>query len=63
MWAWPACRSAGLQLEAGARRATLQRLLWAVIPYVPAGLFDVTSAMRPGITGVLHGCALPIWNI
>jgi peptide/nickel transport system substrate-binding protein len=42
---------------------TLQRHLWEFIPYVPAGQFDVASAYRPDLSGVLAAYVQPYWNI
>jgi peptide/nickel transport system substrate-binding protein len=40
-----------------------QRHLWEFIPYVPEGQFDVASAYRKDLTGVLAGYVQPYWNI
>jgi peptide/nickel transport system substrate-binding protein len=42
---------------------TLQRHLWEFIPYVPEGQFDVASAYRQDLTGVLAAYVQPYWNI
>jgi peptide/nickel transport system substrate-binding protein len=42
---------------------TLQRHLWEFMPYVPEGQFDVASAYRPDLTGVLAAYVQPYWNI
>ncbi len=41
----------------------LQRHLWEFIPYVPEGQFDVASAYRQNISGVLTAYVQPYWNI
>ncbi|MBV9826832.1 MAG: ABC transporter substrate-binding protein [Alphaproteobacteria bacterium] len=41
----------------------LQRHLWDFIPYVPAGQFDVASAYRDNLAGVLSAYVQPYWNI
>lgn len=49
-----------------ARRAAfeaLQRRAWEFIPYVPAGQFDVFSAYRPNISGILDTAFIAYWNI
>jgi len=40
-----------------------QRHLWDFIPYVPEGQFDVASAYRKDLTGVLAAYVQPYWNI
>jgi len=40
-----------------------QRHLWEFIPYVPEGQFDVASAYRKDLTGVLAAYVQPYWNI
>ena len=37
--------------------------LWDFIPYVPEGQFDVASAYRKDLTGVLAAYIQPYWNI
>lgn len=49
-----------------ARRAAFeafQRRAWEYIPYVPAGQFDVFSAYRPNISGILDTAFIAYWNI
>jgi peptide/nickel transport system substrate-binding protein len=49
-----------------ARRAAFeafQRHLWDFMPYVPEGQFDVASAYRQDVTGVLAAYVQPYWNI
>jgi peptide/nickel transport system substrate-binding protein len=49
-----------------ARRAafeTFQRRAWEFIPYVPAGQFDVFSAYRPNVSGILDAYFIAYWNI
>jgi peptide/nickel transport system substrate-binding protein len=49
-----------------ARKATFetfQRHLWDFIPYVPEGQFDVASAYRKDLSGVLAAYVQPYWNI
>jgi peptide/nickel transport system substrate-binding protein len=41
----------------------LQRHLWEFIPYVPEGQFDVASAYRQDLSGVLAAYVQPYWNI
>jgi peptide/nickel transport system substrate-binding protein len=41
----------------------LQKYLWEFIPYVPEGQFDVASAYRQDLTGVLAAYVQPYWNI
>jgi peptide/nickel transport system substrate-binding protein len=41
----------------------LQRHLWEFIPYVPEGQFDVASAYRQQLSGVLAAYVQPYWNI
>ena len=43
--------------------AAFQKRLWDFIPYVPAGQFDVSSAYRPNVTGVLDAYFIAYWNI
>jgi peptide/nickel transport system substrate-binding protein len=40
-----------------------QRHLWDFIPYVPEGQFDVASAYRKELSGVLAAYVQPYWNI
>ena len=40
-----------------------QRHLWDFIPYVPEGQFDVASAYRQELSGVLAAYVQPYWNI
>ena len=42
---------------------TFQQHLWAFIPYVPLGQFDVDNAWRKTITGVPDGAFNAYWNI
>ena len=42
---------------------TFQKHLWEFIPYVPEGQFDVASAYRKDLTGVLAAYVQPYWNI
>jgi peptide/nickel transport system substrate-binding protein len=52
--------------DAPARRAAFeafQRRAWQFIPYVPAGQFDVFSAYRGNVSGLLDGYFLAYWNI
>jgi peptide/nickel transport system substrate-binding protein len=37
--------------------------LWQFIPYVPEGQFDVASAYRQNLSGVLAAYVQPYWNI
>jgi peptide/nickel transport system substrate-binding protein len=37
--------------------------MWAFIPYVPTGQFDVTSAFRRNVQGVLNSYFIAYWNI
>jgi peptide/nickel transport system substrate-binding protein len=46
-----------------ARYAVLEQRLWQVLPYVPAGQFDVVNSYRPALKGVLDAYFLPYWNI
>jgi peptide/nickel transport system substrate-binding protein len=41
----------------------LQKHLWDFIPYVPEGQFDVASAYRQNLDGVLAAYVQPYWNI
>lgn len=43
--------------------AAFQKHLWEFIPYVPAGQFDVSSAYRTNVTGVLDAYFIAYWNI
>jgi peptide/nickel transport system substrate-binding protein len=51
--------------DAARRQAfeALQRHLWEFIPYVPEGQFDVASAYRQDLSGVLAAYVQPYWNI
>jgi peptide/nickel transport system substrate-binding protein len=52
--------------DEAARRAafeTFQRRAWEYLPYVPAGQFDVFSAYRSNVEGVLDAYFLAYWNI
>ncbi len=40
-----------------------QRRAWEYIPYVPAGQFDVFSAHRPSVSGILDAPFIAYWNI
>ncbi len=55
----------GAQDEATRKAAfdLFQKHLWEFIPYVPAGQFDVSSAYRPNITGVLDAYFIAYWNV
>jgi peptide/nickel transport system substrate-binding protein len=49
-----------------ARKAAYEafhRRMWAFIPYVPTGQFDVTSGFRRNIQGVLDAYFIAYWNI
>ncbi|MGG5823228.1 ABC transporter substrate-binding protein [Falsiroseomonas sp. HW251] len=45
------------------RFEAFQRRMWEYLPYVPAGTFDVFSAHRPNIQGVLDAYFIAYWNI
>jgi len=73
-WAGYPCDQQGEQLRqaffaapnADARRAAFeafQRRAWDFIPYIPAGQFDVFSAYRPNVTGILDAAFIAYWNI
>ncbi len=73
-WAGYPCDQQGEQLRQAffaapndaARRAAFeafQRRAWEYIPYIPAGQFDVFSAYRPNITGILDTAFIAYWNI
>ena len=51
--------------DAARKRAfeILERHLWEFIPYVPEGQFDVASAYRQDLSGVLAAYVQPYWNI
>jgi peptide/nickel transport system substrate-binding protein len=40
-----------------------QRRAWEYIPYIPAGQFDVFSAYRPNIDGIVDSAFIAYWNI
>ncbi|WP_170985032.1 ABC transporter substrate-binding protein [Roseomonas sp. AR75] len=40
-----------------------QRRAWEYIPYIPAGQFDVFSAYRPNVSGILDSAFIAYWNI
>ena len=40
-----------------------QRRMWAFLPYVPAGQFDVTNAYRTNVAGVTDDLFLNYWNM
>lgn len=46
-----------------ARFEILEKHLWQVLPYIPAGQFDVVNSYRPTLKGVLDAYFLPYWNI
>jgi peptide/nickel transport system substrate-binding protein len=56
-FAAPDSESRRLAFEAFQRRA------WEYIPYVPAGQFDVFSAYRPNVSGVLDSAFIAYWNV
>lgn len=73
-WAGYPCDAQGEQLrqtffaapDDPSRRAAFeafQRRAWEYLPYVPAGQFDVFSAYRPNVTGVLDATFITYWNI
>jgi peptide/nickel transport system substrate-binding protein len=73
-WAGYPCDAQGEQLrqaffaapDDAARRAgfeAFQRRMWEYLPYVPAGQFDVFSAYRPNVSGVLDATFITYWNI
>ena len=51
--------------DAGRKAAfeAFQRRLWAFLPYVPAGQFDVTNAYRTNVAGVTDDLFLNYWNM
>ncbi len=52
--------------DAPSRRANYEafhRRMWAFLPYIPTGQFDVQSAFRPNIQGVLPAYFIAYWNI
>jgi len=52
--------------DSAARRTAFeafQRRAWEYIPYIPAGQFDVFSAYRRNVDGILDGAFIAYWNI
>ncbi len=43
--------------------AAFQKHLWDFMPYIPVGQFDVASAYRKNVTGVLDAYFIAYWNI
>jgi len=73
---WPGfpCDEAGERLRQRVLRAltpaeqqeafeALQEHMWQFLPYVPVGQWDVVSAYRPNITGLLSAYVQPYWNV
>ena len=54
-----------LRVESSRRASfeALQRRAWEFVPYIPAGQFDVFSAYRPNVTGILDAAFIAYWNI
>ncbi|MBL6082067.1 ABC transporter substrate-binding protein [Belnapia sp. T18] len=43
--------------------AAFHRRMWEFLPYIPTGQFDVTSAFRRGVQGILDAAFIAYWNI
>ena len=47
----------------GSAYVAFHRRMWEFLPYIPTGQFDVTSAFRRGVEGMLDAPFIAYWNI